>query len=146
MQGMLADSTAVNRLTRSPVSTATPSLPFLRILNGSASICFLSPDGTFAGKFALQIRDTSLMRAFVHLVGDVWLCSLPNGLKFYDSTCFSLSVSLHGCDTCPSWHPSFSIYKAGVLFTLKGTGRRNVFVDQSHTCQSTDILQQCHLI
>lgn len=33
-------------------------------------------------------------------------------------------------------HLSFSIYKAGVLFTLKGTGRSNVFVDQCHTCQS----------
>ncbi len=38
----LADSTLVNMLACSPVSTATPSLPFLRVLNGSASICFLS--------------------------------------------------------------------------------------------------------
>lgn len=133
--GMLVDSTLVNKLARSPVSTATPSLPFLRVLNGSGSICFLSSAGTFAGKFASQIRDTSLMSTL--LVTCVFtVCSLPNGSKLYHSACFSLLFSLDGCDSCLSWHSSFGIYEACVLFTLKGTGRRNAFVDQSHTWQS----------
>ncbi|KAL1280971.1 hypothetical protein QQF64_015571 [Cirrhinus molitorella] len=79
--GMLTDSVPVNRLACSSVSTATPSLPFLRVLNGSASICFLSPAGTFAGKFALQIRDTSLASALYAtlLVTYVWSCSFQMG-------------------------------------------------------------------
>ncbi len=61
----LADSTLVNMLACSPVSTATPSLPFSTCSQWLRKHLLPLTAGTLAGRFASQIRDITSVRFYL---------------------------------------------------------------------------------
>lgn len=129
------------------------SLPFLHVLNGSASICFSHCRNICREICLTNQRHITSVR---FCLPPFWwhMCSFPNGSKRYHSVCFSLSYSLDGCD-CYRWrsyschflkHAYCSLWKVEVEEVQMLLSDIPLLTKATNASHTIDILHRFNLI